>query len=298
MRSAVCLLVLFSLPVFSTLARSAAAQETAVSPPKINHAALNRLGWKLSCQAYTFRELSLFETIDVLHNLGIRYIELYPGQRFSREKPDGFDHNAPPERVDELLAKLKSAGITPVCYGVVGLGNDETEARKVFDFAKKLGLLNIVSEPSEDAFPMLDKLCQEYRINISIHNHPQPSHYWNPDTVLKVCEGRSKRIGSCADTGHWYRSGLTPVECLKKLKGRIISLHFKDLNASKEDVPWGQGVCDVDGMLAELKQQGFKGVFSIEYESTTGAELISNVAKCCQYFSDAATKLAAEKRAM
>ena len=37
---------------------------------------------------------------------------------------------------------------------------------------------------------------------------------------MKVCEGRSDRIGACADIGHWYRSGLVPVECLKKLQGR------------------------------------------------------------------------------
>ena len=83
--------------------------------------------------------------------------------------------------------------------------------------------------PSEADFDAIDKLCAEFDINLAIHNHPQPSHYWNPDTVLKVCKDRSKRIGACADTGHWLRSGLNPLECLKKLEGRIISLHFKDL---------------------------------------------------------------------
>lgn len=272
----------------------AAPQEETVTP-KLNYAAMNKLGWKLSCQAYTFRELTLFDTIDTIHKLGMRYIELYPGQRFSPDKPVGFDHNSPAELVEALQAKLKANNITPVCYGVVGLGNDEAEDRKVFDFGKKLGLINIVAEPPENSFELIDKLCNEYKINVAIHDHPQPSHYWNPDTVLKVCEGRSHRIGSCADTGHWYRSGLNPVECLKKLQGRINSLHFKDLSENKEDRPWGTGVCDADGQLAELHRQGFKGVFSIEYESTSGAELVNNVAKCCQHFSDVATKLAAAK---
>ena len=65
---------------------------------------------------------------------------------------------------------------------------------------------------------------------------------------MKVCKDRSKRIGACADTGHWLRSGLNPLECLKKLEGRIISLHFKDLNEkgpSAHDVPWETGVCNV-----------------------------------------------------
>jgi sugar phosphate isomerase/epimerase len=41
--------------------------------------------------------------------------------------------------------------------------------------------------------------------------------------------GRGKRIGACCDTGHWVRSGLHPVECLKKLEGRILGFHLKDV---------------------------------------------------------------------
>ena len=119
-----------------------------------------------------------------------------------------------------------------------------------FDFAKDMGIETIVSEPAEDAFDAIDKLCDEYGINVAIHNHPKPSHYWNPETVLKVCKGRSKRIGACADTGHWMRSGLNPVECLKKLEGRIISFHFKDLNKmgpTPTTCPGAPGECDVQG---------------------------------------------------
>ena len=122
-------------------------------------------------------------------------------------------------------------------YGVCGLSKDEDASRKTFDFAKDMGIETIVSEPGPDAFDTSDKLCEEYRINVALHNHPKPSRYWNPDTVLEVCKGRSKRIGACADTGHWMRSGLNPVEQLKKLEGRIISFHFKDLNKFGERRP-------------------------------------------------------------
>src|SRR4029078_10800793 len=138
--------------------------------------------------------------------------------------------------------------------------------RKVFEFAKKLGLLTIVSEPPAEAFDLLDKLANEYQINVAIHDHPQPSTYWNPDSVLKVCEGRSRRIGACADVGHWYRSGLVPLDSLKKLQGRGIEFHFQDIAENKEDVPWGTGKCNVPGLLNEAYRQQFKGVFSIEYE--------------------------------
>src|SRR6478609_8652606 len=76
-------------------------------------------------------------------------------------------------------------------------------------------------------------------------------------------------MGACADIGHWIRSGLDPLECLKKLAGRIITLHFKDLNETgpnAHDVPWGTGIGKTKELMAELKRQNFRGVFCVEYE--------------------------------
>lgn len=275
------------------LATASRAQNAGNTPLKLNYRAMNKLGWKLTCQAWTFREMSAFEALDTMHNLGVRYVQFFPGQKFSKEKPDAkLDHNMSPELITELKAKLKEVNITPVCYGVVNMGKDEASARKVFDWAKTMGLINIVCEPDEALVPTLDKLAQEYKINIAIHDHPNPSHYWNPDTVLKVSEGRSKRIGFCADTGHWYRSGLVPVECIKKAEGRLHDMHFKDLSPDKHDVPWGTGQCNARAMLEEVKRQGAKPTITIEYEYGSGPELVENVKKCVLWFSEQATDLA------
>ena len=185
--------------------------------------------------------------------------------------------------------KLADANVKLVCFGVTGA------SRRTFDFAKDMGIETIVSEPAFDAFDELDKLCEEYGINMALHNHPKPSPYWNPDTVLKVCKGRSKRIGSCADTGHWMRSGIKPIEALKKLEGRIISLALQGPQPvrpqARHDVPWGTGKGDVKGMLEELNRQKFKGVFSIEYEYNWKNSL-PEIAKCVEYFDKVAAELA------
>jgi sugar phosphate isomerase/epimerase len=279
--------------VMSLTARGAEPPAAPAAKPVIDQAALDKLGWHLASQAYTFRKITLLETLDTLNALGVRYIEIYPGQKFSPEKKDvKFNHDAPPEMVEEFLAKCKATNITPVNYGVVGLPNDEAQSRKVFDFAKKLGLQTIVSEPRADAIELIDKLANEYQINVAIHNHPQPSLYWNPDAVLKVCEGRSPRIGACADVGHWARSGLVPAECLKKLEGKIISFHLKDIDDKKEDVVWGSGKCDFPALLAETKRQGIHPVMAIEYESSEGAELVANVSKCIEYLNTQVQQLA------
>jgi sugar phosphate isomerase/epimerase len=256
-----------------------------------------KLGWRLGCQAYSFNKFTFYEAVDKNASLGLKYIEAYPGQQLSKEKPDlKLDHNMSPETRDEVKAKLREVGVTLVNYGVVGLSNDEAANRIVFDFAKAMGIETIVSEPPPEALELIDKLCQEYDINMAIHNHPRPSRYWNPKKVLDVCQGRSKRIGACADTGHWMRSGVDPLDALKMLEGRIVSFHFKELNEKDRrahDVPWGTGAGDVKAWLTEIKRQGVKAVFSIEYEHNW-LNSVPEIAECVKYFDKVAEELSAE----
>jgi len=253
-------------------------------------------GWRLGVQTWTFNRFTFYEAVDKTASLGLDWIEAYPhGQPLSKDKPNIiFGHNMPAEIKKEVKQKLTDAGVRLVNYGVVPLPNDENECRKVFEFAKEMGIETLVSEPPAEAFDLLDKLCQEYQINIAIHNHPKPSPYWDPNMVLEVCKGRSNRIGACADTGHWARSGIKPVEALKKLEGRIISLHLKDINEfgnlDAHDVIWGTGVCDVRAILEELHRQNFKGVFSIEYEHNWEKSL-PEIRKSVEYFNEVAGKL-------
>ncbi len=253
------------------------------------------LGWRLGCQAYSFNRFTFFEAVDKVALMGLKVIEAYPGQKLSPDMPDvTFDHNMSAEHQKVALDYLKAKNVDLVNYGVVGLPNDEAESRKVFEFAKVMGIETICSEPPYDAFDLLDKLVEEYGVNVAIHNHPKPSKYWNYETVLKYVEGHSARIGSCADTGHWMRSSIDPLEAVKALEGRIISFHFKDLNEfgkrAAHDVPWGQGKADVDAILAEVKRQGFKGVFSVEYEHNWDNS-VPEISQGVAYFDQVAAKL-------
>lgn len=252
-------------------------------------------GWRLGSQAYTFNRFTFYEAVEKIASAGLDWVEAYPGQKLAKEKPDvRFIHTMPTEIRSEVKEFLDQTGVKLVNYGVVGLPNNEGECRMVFDFAKDMGIETIVSEPPEDAFNLIEKLCKEYQIKVAIHNHPKPSHYWHPDTVLKVCRGRSKWIGSCSDTGHWMRSGIDPLEALKKLEGRIVSLHLKDLNEfggrEAHDVVWGTGKANIKLILEELHRQDYKGVFSIEYEYNWENSL-PEIRQCVKYFNNVSTKL-------
>jgi sugar phosphate isomerase/epimerase len=232
-------------------------------------------GFAIGCQAYTFNHYTVFEAIDKTAEVGGRVIEFFPGQKLSPEEPNvSWDHNASAETIAKVVAKLKEKDIMAVNYGVVGISKEPKEARKVFEFARKLGLRGVTTE-SVDAIDTIEALVKEYDIMVGFHDHPRqaknPKYWmWDPYYILNVVRDRDPRIGSCADVGHWVRSGLDPVNCLQILKGRIISSHLKDLNEfGKEeahDVPYGAGVSKIKAVLDELKAQGFNGNISIEYE--------------------------------
>jgi sugar phosphate isomerase/epimerase len=228
-----------------------------------------KLGWQLGAQSYTFNRFTFSEAIDKIDSCGLRYVE-----GFSQEIGGGMegklDYNMDAAMRSKVLEMLKRKGVQLIAYGVVTPDN-EADWRKLFKFGKEMGIQTFTSEPEEKDMPLISRLCDEYKINVAIHNHPSPKHYWNPDILLAAIKGQSKRIGSCADIGHWVRSGLDPVQCLKKLKGHILHLHMKDLNDKNgeedRDVHWGTGVANIKGVIQELKDQGFKGMIAAEYEN-------------------------------
>ncbi|MCC7491463.1 MAG: sugar phosphate isomerase/epimerase [Fimbriimonadaceae bacterium] len=254
-------------------------------------------GWRLGLQAWTMNKLTVVEVIDQCKQLGIEYLECFPGQKVAPDLATGFAPGCSDEAKARVKAKLAETGVKLVQFGVAGIPGDEPGARRFFDWCKEMGITGISTEPDPRNMPLLSKLSDEYQIRIAIHNHPKPSRYWDPQTVLETVKDCGPLVGACADTGHWPRSEVNSVEALKKLEGRIMSLHFKDLNKAEKgghDVPWGSGACDAKGMLSELQRQGFQGLFSIEYE-VWNAEQFENLKKCVAWFQATTDELAKAK---
>jgi sugar phosphate isomerase/epimerase len=264
-------------------AASAKEQKVESSTPRAE-----KLGWRLSCNLYTFRDRSFYEAIDVIAGLGIRCVEPAFFLPLSKEHPDlKTSESLSPEQRREMKKRLDDRGLKMASY-YAPLEADTTAFRRVFDFAKEMGAETLVAEPPAEVIEPLDKLCQEYKINLAIHNHSEAagSKYWRPENLLKVCEGRSKAIGGCPDTGHYVRTGLDPVECLKKLDGRIITVHLKDAaemgNPESRDVPLGEGKANYTQVLQTLRAMKFRGLATIEYEQLS-PQLVDDVAKCVKF---------------
>jgi sugar phosphate isomerase/epimerase len=250
------------------------------------------LEWKVGVQAYTFRQFSFFDAVDKTRDLGLHYIEAYPGQKLGGGLQGTMDYNMDSLTREKLLKYLKQQDVELTAFGVV-VPDSLSGWDALFAFAKDMGIGTIVSEPKPRQMSYVSKLCDKYDIDVAIHNHPQPSAYWSPDTLLAALQGQSPHIGSCSDVGHWKRSGLDPVECLKKLRGHIKELHFKDIapgGPEAADTVWGTGVCNVKGMLTELHRQHFKGLFSIEYEADPENN-VPQITQSLDYFNQAVAQL-------
>ncbi|WP_234733202.1 sugar phosphate isomerase/epimerase family protein [Tellurirhabdus bombi] len=256
----------------------------------------DKAGWKLGAQAYSFRLFPFAEALRKIDSCGLKYVEAFPGQEIGGGVSGKMDFKMDAQTRQAVKKLLKDKGITVSAYGVVR-AKDEAEWRSLFEFAKDLGISNINTEPDPQQFTYLIRLANEYKINVALHNHPKPSRYWHPDTVLKYA-GDSKYVGACADIGHWVRSGLDPVECLKKLEGRVLGMHFKDVkkdtpDGKYHDVIWGSGESKVDAVIAEMKRQKFKGPISAEYEyhwENNGPE----IAESAKYFRSAYERIKAK----
>jgi len=244
-------------------------------------------GWKLGCQAYSFNRFTFKEAVEKNASMGLRYIEAFPGQKISKELDAGMGPGLTKEQRFEVKSILAEHHTVLLNYGV-------TEASKEnFEFAIDMGIETIVCEPEFDKLPALSKMADEYKINLALHNHPKPSRYWDYKIVLEHVKDLSPRIGACADTGHFLRSGINPLEAIKALRGRIISFHLKDLNQKGDghDVPWGTGVADLPAILDEVKDQRFRGVFSIEYEYNWDNS-VPEIAQSVEFFNEQAKRLA------
>jgi sugar phosphate isomerase/epimerase len=271
-----CHLPVILILVFVVSCNTAQTQQAPVSSPDLNIPNEYKIGeFAVGTQAYTFNRFTVFEAIEKTAAAGGKVIELYPGQTLSPDNDISFNHEVSDEIIQQVHDKLDEHGLKVVNFGVVGLPDAET-ARDVFEFAQKLGVPAITSNPNtHEEMDFIEPLVQEFDIMMGIHNHPRPegeSDYriWDPEYVLELVADRDPRLGSCADTGHWIRSGISPVEALQVLEGRVISLHLKDVDRFERegvDVIYGTGIGEVSDVLEELRRQNFGGHISIEYES-------------------------------
>jgi sugar phosphate isomerase/epimerase len=186
-----------------------------------------------------------------------------------------MDPKAPLEETKRKKAVLDAAGLSVYTFGVAGTSLDKEDNRKLFEFAKVLGIKVIVVEPPDyKIFDNLEELVKEYDIKLAIHNHGIRSLYGNPAVVRALIKHRDPRIGVCMDAGWITSTGMDPTKVFKEYEGRVYDIHLKDKRVEKtvgEDVSFdthiGEGQGKLENLLGELKRTSWTGVLAIETDS-------------------------------
>jgi sugar phosphate isomerase/epimerase len=225
--------------------------------------------WHMGIALYSFNRFSFADATTKAESAGVNYVEGFSFHKLGKEFGNKNMASMSEDDIRSMKQMLRNKNLKMQSMYVSGAKN-EADWKYYFELAKKMEMQYLVCEPEKELWGMIDSLAGLYKIKIAIHEHAKgKSIYWHPDSVLEALKNHSN-FGVCADLGHWERSGLNPTECLKKLEGKILGVHLKDIhesnNTEARDVIVGQGVIDFPSVVDELKRQQFKGIVHVECE--------------------------------
>jgi len=240
--------------------------------------------FKMGLQSYSLRGLKangkpdLDKALQATKDLGLTYWESYVAH---------FPIDA--KRALEFKEKAASFGVSVIGYGVLGFKNDHDANRKIFEFAKAMGLGYLSADPSPDSFDSLDKLVEEYGVAIGIHNHGPGHRYDTIDKIAAAIKNHHKLVGCCVDTGHFLRSKEDPVRAVEVFGERTYGVHLKDVKDAKTFTVLGKGDLRTVDLLKALAKIKYSYCLAVEYEENE-SNPVGEIAECL-----AAARAAVEK---
>src|SRR5690554_6572793 len=223
---------------------------------------------ELGVALYSFNRFPLPEALEKSKEAGVGIVEGFSSHNIGEDFGGKRLTELSDSQMEVLKTQIQRSNLQ--YKSLYAGGKTLKEWSILFERGKMLGAEFLVGEPEPELWDGLNEMAGEYGMKMAIHQHAEgKSRFWHPDSVL-VAIGDRKNFGACGDLGHWVRSGLDPVECLKTLEGHLISIHAKDLdefgNIDANDIKLGTGVIDYPAVMAELKRQNFDGPIFVECE--------------------------------
>lgn len=173
---------------------------------------------------------------------------------------------ATPEMIQQANEILDKHGVSVISYtaGFGKPGVSEEEATRIFETSKAIRTPVLAQGFHPDNGPLVKKLASQYNIRAGLENHPEKT----PQEVIEKVGPFSPWVGSALDTGWFATQGYDAVKAVHDLKEYIVHVHLKDVKAegAHDTCTLGDGIVDIKGVLAALKEINYDGPITIEHE--------------------------------
>lgn len=142
------------------------------------------------------------------------------------------------------------------------------EVEGAFQTAAALGAGVIAGGMHPGNAALVDELARQYGVRMAIENHGE-----RPEAIAELLAGltasQQESIGTTVDTGIYAGQGVDPVQACRLLRGRILHVHFKDVEAvgAHGCCAAGAGIARLGDVVAELRLQGYGAYLSVECET-------------------------------
>lgn len=233
--------------------------------------------FELGIAGFTYKHFPIDEALCYCESLGIQNLSI---------KNFWLPYSATDEDMEILKNKCAEHNVNPYILGPIYMKTQES-VDNAFDYVKRFGHTMFIGVPAYDLLDYTIAKVKETGIKVAIHTHG-PSD--NPFPVIQDVVDRVKDpslgVGCCIDLGHSVRYGNNVIEDILNYPEWIYDIHIKDESAASKEgdtIEMGRGVMDYKAIVLALREIGYKGVVSLEYEKDQSSPH-AGVAESIGYF--------------
>jgi len=209
-----------------------------------------------------------------------------------------------PGEVEAAQQKLKTYGLTPLVFrGSADLSKDTfaAELEPQLAVCEQMGVRYLFlsakrgESPKEAAYQRLraaGDAAAKHGVTIGLETHPDLGTNGAVQVeTMQAVNHPNIRVNFDTANITYYNHDTSAVEELKKSIDYVATVEFKDHSGGFETWEFpvlGQGVVDVPTIISMLREKGYAGPVTLEFEGTKGVELnqeqtLQAIADCVAY---------------
>jgi hypothetical protein len=226
-----------------------------------------KLGWRLAAQVGISASEPLYKSIESASRLGFACLSASDEQRVSDENPKRFGPDLSDAELTDIRLKLESEGLRLIGYQLLALPESEAAWKKLFEFARKMGIETFIAAGAPRSLEIVERLCKEYAVSFASQAGTRAGSF---NAMLQLCRNQAPLIGVCATI-----SGATPAGSdnpVTILKGRLLVARLDST---------GPSAGTLKSLCADAQRLRLKPLFLIDAGSPDAAETVKLFDAAC-----------------